>query len=109
MNGFDKNFVRLCAAINGFHTAHGTWPTRVRLFAGALADLRDFIFSSESFQALTEKIEQVVDDDAPMVAEDDEGNSYNYGEQGFPDRRPQPSAEEWLGVQPDGPAMHSDH
>jgi hypothetical protein len=39
-----------------------------------------------------------VEDDAPMVAEDDEGRSYNYGAEGFTKSRPDISAREWLGL-----------
>ena len=31
-NGADKNFVRLCAALNGFRLRYGKWPTRVVIY-----------------------------------------------------------------------------
>lgn len=99
-NGYDKNWVRLCAAVNGFRAEYGRWPTRVRLYAGALEDLRENVFSPESFARLTAKL-RLVPDDTAMVAEDDEGRQYSYGEKGFPSSRPTPTAQEWLDVHPD--------
>jgi len=42
-NGGDKNFIRLCGAIEGFRVRFGTWPTAVRLFPPMIADLRDHV------------------------------------------------------------------
>jgi len=104
-NGPDRNYIRLCAAINGFFDRYGHWPTRVRIFPEALEDLRDHVFSTESFQILTSKLD-MVPDEAPMVAEDDQGNSYSYGESGFPLTRLDLDAQTWIGITPDGPAMY---
>jgi hypothetical protein len=99
-NGDDKNWVRVRAAIEGFKVRHGTWPTRVRLFPAVLQNLREDLFSPEMFAKLTAKI-QLISDEAPIVAEDDWGNSYSYGKDGFPHPRPDQHATEWLDVHPD--------
>ena len=101
-NGFDKNWIRLCAAIEGFYVSHGKWPSRVLLFAGSIENLKTDVFSQESFAKLVSKV-NLVASEAPIVAEDDEGNQYSYGAQGFPEKRPKVSAVDWLGVEPDGP------
>jgi len=101
-NGFDKNWVRLCAAIDGFYVSHGKWPSRVLLFAGASETLKADVFSKKSFAKLVSKVDLVVSE-SPMLAQDDDGNHYNYGEQGFPDTKPPISAADWLGIEPDGP------
>ena len=100
-NGFDKNWVRLCAAVDGFFQRHGHWPSRVIMFPESLEDLREYVFSKETFSVLSSKLE-LVPGEAPVVAVDTEGNRYSYGEDGFPSGRPSPSAQEWLGVRPDG-------
>src|SRR5262249_16177409 len=46
-NGHDKNWVRLCAAIDGFRVRYGHWPMRVRIFPISLADIRDHLFTPE--------------------------------------------------------------
>jgi len=98
-NGHDKNWIRVCAAIDGFRVRHGRWPTRVRLFPVALAELRDHLFTPADFAKINSKI-ALVADDAPMVAEDDTGATYNYGKEGFSKQKPDVSAAEWLAVKP---------
>lgn len=98
-NGWGKNWVRLCAAIDGFRARYGAWPTRVRMFPATLEHLRNDLLDPRSFAQLESKIE-LVGDEAPMVAEDDEGRSYSYGAEGFSEARPDVSAQEWLGVRP---------
>jgi len=99
-NGHDKNWIRLCGAIDGFRVRYGRWPQRVRLFPVAIRDLREHIFSPEDFAKITTRIELVPDEDAPLIAEDDTGASYNYGKEGFPKENPTPRAAEWLNVTP---------
>ena len=104
-NGADKNWVRLCAALDGFYMRYGRWPTRVRVFPAAHADLREQLLSPEALAILESKL-QLVADEASMLAEDDEGRAYDYGKEGFPPQRPHPRAAEWLGVQPNGDHGH---
>ena len=104
-NGVDQNWVRLVAAVDGFYLEHGRWPSRVLLYGPAIKTLKTLVFSEESFAKLTSKID-LVSSESPVVAEDDFGNQYSYGKRGFPKSRPSPSAEDWLGVQPDGPGMN---
>lgn len=99
-NGHDRNWIRFCAALDGFRLRHGAWPTRVRLLHSIVADLRDHLFAPEDFAQISARIEFVTDEDVGLIAEDDEGRRYDYGQEGFPPRRPDPSAAAWLGVQP---------
>lgn len=98
-NGADKNFVRLCAALNGFRLRYGKWPTRVVIHPISLEDLREHVLSSRDFRVVAAKV-HLVEGDAGFRAEDDEGNEYHYGEEGFPDEEPTLSARDWLGVRP---------
>lgn len=98
-NGHDKNWIRLCAAINGFRSRYSRWPTRVRIHPLSLADLRDHLFAPSEFAQITSRVELVADG-ASMIAEDDTGASYDYGREGFPPEGAEPTAEEWLGVRP---------
>ncbi len=99
-NGEAKNWIRLLAAVDGFRDRYGAWPTRVRLFPVALRGFREDLFTPEALALVVQRLE-LVEDDAPMVAEDDEGNSYSYGAEGFPKKRPNPNADQWLSVRPD--------
>jgi hypothetical protein len=98
-NGHDKNWVRLCAAIDGFRGRYGRWPKRVRLSQQVLTNIRDSLLTPEDFALLGTKVELIADE-VPIVAEDDLGGTYNYGREGFPRERSNPRAADWLGVQP---------
>ncbi|HEY0793169.1 MAG TPA: hypothetical protein VGD78_19045 [Chthoniobacterales bacterium] len=79
-NGHDKNWVRLCVTINGFRMRYGRWPSRVRMPEGCIADLRDRLFTGPEFEKITAKI-TLIPDEQSIVAEDDSGASFAYGEQ----------------------------
>jgi hypothetical protein len=98
-NGHDRSWVRLCAAVDGFRHRYGRWPTRIRVFPASLGFLRD-LFTDEDFAAITAKVELVPDEAGSMVAEDEDGASYNYGREGFLGARPSPCAAEWFDVTP---------
>jgi hypothetical protein len=98
-NGHDKNWIRLCGAIDGFRARYGRWPARVRIFPASLADIRDHLFTPDDYARIVAKI-ALIADEAPMVAEDDLGGSYSYGQEGFPKQTAIPNAADWLGVKP---------
>ena len=100
-NGYDKNWVRLCAAINGFRVRYNSWPTRVRMWKIIVEDLRDNLFTPESFAKLQVKLELVVDERAGHIAEDGRGRYYDYGNEGFSKSNPDIDASFWLGIEPD--------
>jgi hypothetical protein len=95
-NGIDKNWYRMCSAINSFRVRFGHWPTRIRLSEGALENL----FSQESYRVLLSKLEFIFDGSA-FIAEDDQGRSHNYAQDGFVKGELEITAQDWLGVEPD--------
>ena len=99
-NGYDKNWVRLCGAIDGFKVRFGHWPSRILLPKDILGDLEHEVFTPGSMARIREKVSLMVQD-ADMVAQDEFGNQYSYGDEGFPKRRPKPDARQWFGVKPD--------
>jgi hypothetical protein len=98
-NGNERNWVRLCASIDGFRKRHGVWPTRVRAQAICIGDLRG-MFSPEDFDALCATIQLVVDEEASMVSEDEQGRTFDYGNEGFTPEPEEDPARLWLGVTP---------
>ena len=96
LSGYDENFIRLCAAIDGFRVRYRRWPTRVRIFPAALDDIRE-LFTPADYARIVAKVE-LIGDGAPYVAEDELGCRYSYGRDGFPRKKPTPRATEWLGV-----------
>jgi hypothetical protein len=98
-NGADKNFIRLCAAIDGFRICYKAWPKAIRLPEGAIADLRDHVLGPQAFAKVEAKV-RLIPDNAFMVAEDGTGRTYEYGEMAFPDQEPDVCTRDWLGVEP---------
>ncbi|MFT7620613.1 MAG: hypothetical protein ACI97A_004270 [Planctomycetota bacterium] len=98
-NGHDKNWVRFCAAVDGFKARHGKWPVRVALDQGYI-DGFEMLFATDDLQTIRSKVELTPRADAHMIAEDDDGNEYNYAEEGFADVRHEASAEVWFRVEP---------
>ena len=101
-NGYDKNWIRLCAAIDGFRVRYGRWPTRVLLSTDLLLDIRN-LFTSSDVVIIESKLHLVAVDsrrDIKFVAEDDAGGSYNYSKEGFAPHQPDVPAKIWLGVTP---------
>lgn len=64
----------------------------------SLNDLH-FLFAPEDLARIAAKI-ALISDDASMIAEDDFGAQYNYGEEGFPEHPPDICAADWLGLCP---------
>jgi hypothetical protein len=98
-NGIDKNWMRMCAAINGFRARFQSWPVRVRLPEDAISGL----FTPKSLAKIEEKL-TLVEDGSPYIAEDDTGGSYNYGKEGG-GAQPDIPAHIWLDVEPDSEAV----
>ena len=56
------------------------------------------MLGSESFSILESKL-QLVPDDTPIIAENEEGKQFSYGEDEFPEKLPDISAKNWLGIE----------
>ena len=100
-NGRDRNWVRLTIAVRGFRSRYGDWPTRVKLHPEILRDLRS-LFLPDTFTRLCEKLELIpatAENGPALVAEDESGRSFLYGES-WPDSDAEGPLG-WLGVQPD--------
>ena len=101
-NGYDRNWIRMCGAIDGFRARYGAWPTKMRLYEGAL----DGLFTEATLVALQQRLTLIIDG-SPFIAEDDAGRSYNYGKEGFSQTEPNIKASVWLGITPDlRPGFH---
>lgn len=99
-NGVDKNFVRLCGAIDGFRSRYGRWPTEARVGPHVIEEFRKLLFSEEAYRTLEQKLTLTPTSGALEVV-DEEGGRYSYAEDGFPDEGPDIPALMWLGVRPD--------
>ena len=98
-NGGDKNWVRLCAVIDGYRARYGVWPARIRMWSVIINDLRDHILTPESFAYLESKID-LVEEGVGMIAEGEDDESYDYAAEGFTKIAPDIKTQDWLGIEP---------
>lgn len=103
INRDDRNWYRLCNTIDGFRLRFGRWPQRVIMHRAGVEDLREYILTPADFATLTTKLQLVTVDVLNVIAQDDTSAEYNLDKEGAPDEKPQPSAADWLGVQPSPP------
>jgi hypothetical protein len=99
-NGFDRNWVRVRAAIHGYRIRHAKWPIEIHVSEGVFRDLQDNVFLPKTFSKVKRKLIFILDGKA-IVAENGEGLCYSYGDEGFPKMDSKIDAEKWLGVNPD--------
>lgn len=102
-NGHDKNWIRLCAAIDGFRIRYGHWPTNVKITPISLEDIRDNLFTPNEYAHINTKVTLIGikdEDGKSFIAGDGSDRSYDYSAEGFSGQQPSPTAAEWLGVHP---------
>jgi len=95
-NGYDKNWIWLCATMEAFREEHGRWPTRVHLHPRIFANLQEHLLTPEDFARVTAKVSLIPDGGGITFAEDDTGATCA----GFPKKRSEPRAADWFGVRP---------
>jgi hypothetical protein len=104
-NGHGTNWVRVCAAIDGFRVRYGRWPKRVLLMPIAFVDLASDVLTPLGFALVSSVVELVPEEDAEMIAEDDSDAEYNYGHDGFPEGECDPPTRDWFGQAILGPDL----
>jgi hypothetical protein len=105
-NGDDKNWVRVCAAIDGFRILYGRWPKRVRMMPISYVDLVSHVLTPLGFALVSSYVELIPEEDAEMIADDDSGAEYCYGRQESPSGEVEPTAWEWFGAAVLQPGLH---
>jgi hypothetical protein len=96
-NGDDKNWVRVCAAIDGFRVRYGRWPNRVRVMPVTFDDLVAHVLTPIGFALVSSYVELVPEEEAEMIAEGGSGAEYSYGREGFPEGDVEPPTRAWFG------------
>ena len=99
-NGVGKNWSRLLIAVNGFLIRYRRWPTQVRMSEAQIDDIKS-VFKPETYKELISRIKLIVDEEATVVAEDENGRQYDYGKESFPRKKRGIDSATWLGVEPD--------
>ena len=98
-NGSDRNWVRLCGALEGFRALYGAWPSRLRVLPDVLGTF-DWLFTPADLQKIRAKVDLVPDAQVGMVAEDAVGHTYRYAVDPWPPNRSDIRARDWLAVEP---------
>lgn len=96
-NGESRNWIRFIGSLNGFSAIYGSWPTKVYLYPEFIKELQ-YMMPPGDFQRLETKVALIPEPKATFRCEDDQGRSYDYGQQGFARKQPVPDAMEWLNV-----------
>ena len=94
------DWVRFCAAIDGFRARYGRWPTRVVMWQGFRDNLH-YSIGPDGLRAVEQKLTLLEHpDEQGLAAEDGEGNRYDYAREGFSEQQPDVRAVDWLGIGP---------
>jgi len=89
-----NNWVRFCAAIDGFRSRYKRWPESIKV-PKPFPDELERLLSEDELSLLASKI-RIIEDNSPYIAKDGAGNSYSYGDEGFSDETPDIRAQDWL-------------
>ena len=93
-NGESKNWVRLCAATDGFRVRYGAWPTMIKIPQIIIDDLQCYL-RDVMFEKVGSRL-RVIEDDTGFIAADDQGRQYDYAQEGFSEVSPDVPARIWL-------------
>ena len=93
-NGEGKNWVRLCAAIDGFRARYGAWPTMIKIPQIIIDDLRSYL-GNEMFKKIGSRL-TIIEDETGFIAVDNQGRQYDYAQEGFPEVPPDVPARIWF-------------
>lgn len=99
-NGDDKNWVRICCAVDGFRSRHGRWPTAVRLPPTYFENVVGHVLSPIGYALVSAVFDIVADkslvEKVAIIAMDDSGIEFRYGDRGASEK-PRPGTNEYFG------------
>lgn len=97
-NGADKNWVRVCTAIDGFIAKHGRQPTFVEMNPYVFSDLVGHVLTPTGYALVTSLVRLVPGgEEIGVIARDDSGAAFDYGMDEFRYDYNRPWAASWFG------------
>lgn len=97
-NGADKNWVRVCTAIDGFIAKHGHMPMVVEMNQLVFADLVGHVLTPTGYALVSSVVRLVPGGEGIVViARDDLGAAFDYRMDDFQYDYDQPWAGSWFG------------
>jgi len=99
-NGDDKNWVRICTAVDGFRGRYGRWPAGVRLPPDYFEDVVGHILSPVGFAMVSSVFAIIPDDElskrVAIIAFGEAGAEFQYGEHSNK-QMPEPHTSDYFG------------
>jgi hypothetical protein len=100
-NGDDRNWARICAAVDGFRGRHGHWPTGIRLPPTYFENVVGHVLNPAGFALVSSVFEFIPDndlaEDVAIIAVGEAGAEFRYGEEENAGRTPEPSTGAFFG------------
>lgn len=100
-NGDDKNWIRICVAVDGFRVRYGRWPTGVRLPPTYFENVVGHVLSPQGFAFVSNFLAIISDDElserAAIIAIGESGSEFCYGEEANSNGPPEPLAYDFFG------------
>lgn len=101
-NGSDKNWMRICFAVNGFRSRHGRWPKEVRISPTLFEDVVGHVLTPAGFALISNVFAIVSDRDlsekVAIVAVGEFHDEFRYGEESGDLQDPEPSTFDYFGI-----------
>lgn len=92
------NLVRTLQTLEGFMATHGCWPTRLQMSPGCMAVLAVHHLTPLGFYRLQSKVQLEISDELDLIARDEAGRLFDYGQHGWDVKSAGQIAREWLGI-----------
>lgn len=92
------NLVRTLQALDGFMATHSCWPTRLQMRPECLVDLAVHHLTPLGFYRLQSKVRLEISNELDLIACDEAGRLFDYGQHGWDVKNTGQSAREWLGI-----------
>lgn len=92
------NLVRTLQTLDGFIATHGCWPTRLQMRPECLVDLAVHHLTPLGFYRLQSKVKLEISNELDLIACDEAGRLFDYGQHGWDVKNVDQPARKWLGI-----------
>lgn len=92
------NLGRTLQALDGFMATYGCWPTRLQMRPECLVDLAIHHLTPLGFYRLQSKVKLELNDELNLIACDEDGRLFDYGQHGWDVKNVGQPARKWLEI-----------
>ena len=97
INDEGRNWIRMCAAVDGFRARYGARPTMIKIPSEIIDDLR-IDLGDEMFEKVATRVKFIADETG-FIAEDNQGRQFDYAQEGFSKGSPDIPAATWFEIE----------